>query len=120
MTVTLSLRLIVPPARRSGLERGVELPSEFFFMLVTVTLIRLVKALVNIGKHTAMIPALGSTYIQMVLWKIVSKIHSEQTRLQSCLRASLRERSSKFTVDVVAARAVLAAQALRKVSLLTT
>jgi hypothetical protein len=115
--VTLSLRLILPPARWSGLERGVELPSEFFLILVTITLIRLAKALVNIGKHAAMIPALGSTYIQMVLRKIVSKIHSEQTRLQSCLWASLRDRSSEFTGDVDAARAVLAAQALRKVSL---
>lgn len=120
MAVTLSLRLIVPPTRRSGLEHGVELPSEFFLMLVIVTLIRLVKALVNIGKDTAIIPALGSTYIQMVLRRIVSKIHSEQTRLQSCLRTSLRDRSSKFTVDVVAARAVLAVQALLKVSHLTT
>jgi hypothetical protein len=118
--VTLSLRLIVPPARPSGLERGVVLPSEFFLILVTITLIRLAKALVNIGKHAAMIPALGSTYIQMALRKIVPKIHSEQTRLQSCLRASLRDRSSKLTIDVVAARAVLAAQALRKVSFLAT
>jgi hypothetical protein len=120
MTVTLSLRLIVPLAWWIGFECGVELPSEVFLMLVIVTLIRLAKALVNIGRHTAIIPALGSTYIQMVLRKMVSKIHSEQTRLQSCLQVSLRERSSKFTVDVVAARAVLAAQALRKVSPLTT
>ena len=81
MTITSSLRLIVPPARRSGLERGVELPPKFSLVLVTLTLIRLAKALVNIGKHTAMTPALGSTYIHMVLRKIVSKIHSEQTPL---------------------------------------